>query len=107
MPISGGYKVPFVGWAATLVDGLDTLYIMGLHEEFNYALEALDSIDVSQPNTQRVPVFETTIRYLGGLLGAYDISGGKYPILLQKADQLGELLFRAFNTPNGIPVPYY
>jgi mannosyl-oligosaccharide alpha-1,2-mannosidase len=41
------------------------------------------------------------------MLGAYDISGGKYPILLEKADQLGELLFRAFNTANGIPVSYY
>jgi mannosyl-oligosaccharide alpha-1,2-mannosidase len=107
LPLSGGYKDPFVGWAATLVDGLDTLYIMDLQEEFEYALEALKSIDFNKPNAERVPVFETTIRYLGGLLGAYDISGGKYPILLEKADQLGELLFRAFNTANGIPVPYY
>jgi mannosyl-oligosaccharide alpha-1,2-mannosidase len=107
LPISGGNKDPFVGWAATLVDGLDTLYIMGLHEEFEHALKALESIDFSKPNADRVPVFETTIRYLGGMLGAYDISGGKYPILLEKADQLGELLFRAFNTANGIPVPYY
>jgi mannosyl-oligosaccharide alpha-1,2-mannosidase len=52
-------------------------------------------------------VFEITIKYLGGLLGAYNVSGGKYPILLQKADQLGEFLFHAFHTPNGIPVPYY
>ena len=29
MPLSGGHKDPFVGWAATIVDGLDTLYIMG------------------------------------------------------------------------------
>jgi mannosyl-oligosaccharide alpha-1,2-mannosidase len=41
------------------------------------------------------------------MLGAYDISEGKYPILLEKADQLGEMLFRAFKTANGIPVPYY
>jgi mannosyl-oligosaccharide alpha-1,2-mannosidase len=107
LPVSGGYTDPFVGWAATLVDGLDTLYIMGLQEEFEGALEALKSIDFSKPNTERIPVFETTIRYLGGMLGAYDISGGKHPILLEKADQLGDLLFQAFNTPNGIPVPYY
>lgn len=107
LPLSGGYKDPFVGWAATLVDGLDTLYIMGLQEELDGALEALKSIDFSKPSQERIPVFETTIRYLGGMLGAYDISGAKYPILLEKADQLGELLFQAFNTPNGIPVPYY
>jgi mannosyl-oligosaccharide alpha-1,2-mannosidase len=87
-----------VGWAATLVDGLDSLYIMGLQDEFDSALEALDSINFSRPNAERVPVFETTIRYLGGLLGAYDVSGGKYPLLLQKADQLGEFLFQAFDT---------
>ncbi|GIJ91010.1 hypothetical protein Asppvi_009975 [Aspergillus pseudoviridinutans] len=106
-PLSGGHRDPYAGWAATLVDGLDSLYIMGLQDEFDSALEALKSINFSRPNADRVPVFETTIRYLGGLLGAYDVSGGKYPLLLQKADQLGEFLFQAFDTPNGIPAPYY
>lgn len=106
-PLSGGFKDPYVGWAATLVDGLDALYILGLHYEFERALQALESIDFTKPNAERVPVFETTIRYLGGMLGAYDVSGGKYPILLQKADELGEFLFRSFDTLNGIPVPYY
>jgi hypothetical protein len=107
MPVSGGHKDNYVGWAATLVDGLDTLYIMGLKKEFESALGALRKIDFSKPNAERVPVFETSIRYLGGMLGAYDVSEGKYPILLEKSKQLGELLLRAFNTPNGIPVPYY
>ncbi|KAF7932096.1 uncharacterized protein EAE97_009117 [Botrytis byssoidea] len=107
MPLSGGQKDTFVGWAATLVDSLDTLYIMGLKEEFEEALESLKNIDFSKPNAERVPVFETTIRYLGGLLGAWDISGHQYPILLEKAKQLGDLLFRAFNTESGIPTPYY
>lgn len=107
MPLSGGQKDTFVGWAATLVDSLDTLYIMGLKEEFEEALESLKKIDFSKPNAERVPVFETTIRYLGGLLGAWDISGHQYPILLEKAKQLGDLLFRAFNTESGIPTPYY
>ena len=106
-PISGGFSDPYVGWAATLVDGLDALYILGLQDEFERALEALKYIDFTKPNTERVPVFETKIRHLGGMLGAYDISGGKYPILLQKADELGDFLFRSFNTSNGIPVSYY
>lgn len=106
-PLSGGFKDPYVGWAATLVDGLDALYILGLHDEVERALKALESIDFTKPNAERVPVFETTIRYLGGMLGAYDVSDEKYPILLQKADELGEFLFRSFDTPNGIPVPYY
>jgi len=107
MPLSGGHRDPFVGWAATLVDGLDTLYIMGMIDEFENALKALEQIDFSEPNAERVPVFETTIRYLGGLLGAWDISGHKYPILLEKATQLGDFLYGAFDTESGIPVPYY
>ncbi|RDW77965.1 alpha-1,2-Mannosidase-4 [Coleophoma crateriformis] len=107
MPLTGGSRDPFVGWAATLVDGLDALYILGLEEEFNSSLKALELIDFETPKSDRVPVFETTIRYLGGLLGAYDISNGTHPVLLQKATQLGDFLFRAFDTPTGIPVPYY
>lgn len=106
-PISGGHQDTFVGWAATLVDALDTLYIMDLQDEFEDALKALEKIDFSKPNANRVPVFETTIRYLGGLLGAWDVSGHKYPILLEKATQLGDFLYKAFDTENGIPVPYY
>jgi mannosyl-oligosaccharide alpha-1,2-mannosidase len=107
MPVSGGQKDPFVGWAATLVDSLDTLYIMDLKDEFAEAIAALDKIDFSRPNAEKVPVFEVTIRYLGGLLGAWDISGHKYPVLLRKATELGEFLYKAFDTPSGLPVPYY
>lgn len=107
LPVSGGFKDPFVGWAATLVDSLDTLWIMGLKGEFENALKALEQIDFTKPNAERVPVFEVTIRYLGGLLGAWDISEHKYPVLLRKAQELGEFLYGAFNTENGIPTPYY
>lgn len=107
MPLSGGHKDPFVGWAATIVDGLDTLYIMGMIDEFEDAIKALDEINFSKPNAERVPIFEVAIRYLGGLLGAWDISEHKYPILIKKATELGDFLYGAFNTENGIPVPYY
>lgn len=107
MPVSGGQKDPFVGWAATLVDSLDSLYIMGMKDEFADALAALAQIDFTKPNADKVPVFEVTIRYLGGLLGAWDISEHRYPVLLQKATQLGEFLYKAFDTQSGLPVPYY
>ncbi|KAF8860937.1 putative mannosyl-oligosaccharide alpha-1,2-mannosidase [Acephala macrosclerotiorum] len=106
-PLSGIPKTSFGGWGATLVDGLDTLYIMGMIDEFEEALNGLETIDFSTPNVVRIPVFEVTIRYLGGLLGAWDISGHRYPILVEKATQLGDLLYGAFNTDSGIPVPYY
>jgi len=103
-PISKGYKNEFGGWGATLVDTLDTLYIMGLEKEFTVAVAALKKIDFSTTELDTVNVFETTIRYLGGLLSAYDLSRGRHPILLEKAVQLSDMLYAAFDTPNRMPV---
>lgn len=103
-PLSGGWKNPFGGWGASLVDTLDTLWIMGLHEEFEMAVNALKKVDFSTSDLGSLNVFETTIRYLGGLMSAYDLSGGKYSTLLTKATELGEMLYRAFDTPNRMPV---
>lgn len=40
----------------------------------------------------RPSVFETTIRYLGGLLSAYELSNQQFPVLLQKAKEVGDKL---------------
>jgi mannosyl-oligosaccharide alpha-1,2-mannosidase len=106
-PVTGNFRDPFCGWAATLVDGLDTLWIMGLEEEFEEAAKAIDLIDFTTSPRGDIPMFETTIRYMGGLLAAYDVSGGKYGNLLTKAVELGEILIGAFDTPNRMPVLYY
>ncbi|KAK2877048.1 hypothetical protein FQN49_001455 [Arthroderma sp. PD_2] len=106
-PLSGQALNPFGGWAASLVDGLDTLWIMGLYDEFNEAVEAVDEIDFNNCTLDEVNVFETTIRYLGGLLGAYDVSGQKYPSLLQKAVEIGQMLYVAFDTPNRMPIAHW
>jgi len=106
-PVSGGYRDPFAGWAATLVDSLDTLSIMGLDEDFEEAVRAVGDIDFTTAKRQDIQVFETTIRYLGGLLAAYDVSGETKKILLDKAVELGEILMGAFDTPNRMPVLYY
>ncbi|KUJ10816.1 seven-hairpin glycosidase [Mollisia scopiformis] len=103
-PISGGSGDPFGGWAATMVDLLDTLWIMGMHEDFQKAVAAINSIDFSTCALEELNVFETTIRYLGGFLAAHDLSKGKYPILLQKATELGDMLYKAFDTPNRLPI---
>lgn len=103
-PVSGGAKDPFGGWAATLVDTLDTLWIMNLTAEFDEAAAAVGrNLDfAATPSGDSVNVFETTIRHLGGLLSAYDLSGNE--VLLTKAVELGELLYKAFDTPNRMPV---
>ncbi|KAL2128816.1 hypothetical protein VTI74DRAFT_8609 [Chaetomium olivicolor] len=110
-PVSKRSKDPFCGWAATLVDSLDTLWIMGLKEEFDDAVEAVKDIDfTTTPHRDDIPVFETIIRYLGGLVGAYDVTGGhqgKYRVLLDKALELAEILMSVFDTPNRMPILYY
>ncbi|PGG98873.1 hypothetical protein AJ79_08749 [Helicocarpus griseus UAMH5409] len=92
----------FGGWAATLVDSLDTLWIMDLKDEFQEAVLAVSKIDFRNTEAKEINVFETTIRYLGGLLSAYDLSGEQ--ILLDKATELGNILYVAFDTPNRMPV---
>ncbi|KAK1837208.1 glycoside hydrolase [Podospora conica] len=91
----------FAGWGATLVDSLDTLWIMGFHSEFHEAVRQVARIDWDKTTAPSCSVFETTIRYLGGLLSAYDLSGS--PILLAKALELGEMLLSAFDTPTHLP----
>jgi hypothetical protein len=106
-PVTGRYYDPFSGWGATLVDSLDTLQIMGLDREYQEALEEVSKIDFAHTRSQYISVFETVIRYLGGLLGAYDQSGGKDTILLHKARDLGDMLMGSFDTHNRMPVLRY
>ncbi|KAM5443428.1 putative mannosyl-oligosaccharide 1,2-alpha-mannosidase [Microsporum ferrugineum] len=106
-PQSGGFRDPFMGWGATLVDSLDTLWIAGMKEEFEEAVRAVGKIDFKTSKRNDIPLFETVIRYLGGLIGAYDISDGQYRTLLDKAIELAEILMGAFDTPNRMPVTYY
>ncbi|KAG4932382.1 hypothetical protein JHK87_046384 [Glycine soja] len=90
----------FGGMGATLVDSLDTLFIMGLDAQFKRATEwVAESLHFHQ--NIEVSVFETTIRVLGGLLSAYDLSGDK--VFLEKAKDLADKLLPAWNTPSGIP----
>jgi mannosyl-oligosaccharide alpha-1,2-mannosidase len=77
---------------------------MGLKEDFEIAVAAADTIDFTTTEQDLINVFETTIRYLGGFLAAYDTSEGKYPSLLKKAEQVGELLMSCFDTPNRMPI---
>lgn len=103
-PISGGSLNSFGGLAATLVDALDSLWMLGFHEDFEKAVKAVGQVDFSVSEETTFNVFEYTIRYLGGLLGAYEISERKFPILLEKATEVGEMLYGAFDTPNRMPI---
>lgn len=90
----------FGGLGATLIDALDTLYIMGLDEQFQKAKEwVANSLDFNK--NYDASVFETTIRVVGGLLSAYDLSGDK--VFLEKAKDIADRLLPAWDTPSGIP----
>lgn len=106
-PISGKHRNPFCGWGATLVDSLDTLWMMDLKEDFEEAVEAVGLVDFTTSARNDIPLFETVIRYLGGLIAAYDISGGIHRILLDKAVELADILMGAFDTPNRMPMTFY
>jgi mannosyl-oligosaccharide alpha-1,2-mannosidase len=102
LPLSGGRRTQFCSWSATLVDALDSLWIMGLEEQFRDAVNATMTIDFrSSAEMCEVNVFESTIRYLGGLLGAFDLSGEER--LLVKLVEVGDMLLGAFRTVNGMP----
>jgi len=86
---------------ATIVDSMDTLYIMGLMDEFNKGKAWIgENLDMNQMSGD-VSVFETNIRYLGGLLSVYSFTGDE--LFKEKAVHIAEKLLPAFSTPTGIP----
>lgn len=58
----------------TLVDSLDTMYIMGLDKEFDEAREWV-ATSMNLGVNKDVNLFECTIRVLGGLLSAHHLTG--------------------------------
>uniref|UniRef100_A0A673MQ93 alpha-1,2-Mannosidase n=1 Tax=Sinocyclocheilus rhinocerous TaxID=307959 RepID=A0A673MQ93_9TELE len=85
---------------ATIVDALDTLYIMEMYDEFEAATEWVEmNLDFNM--NAEISVFEVNIRFVGGLLSAYYLSGKE--VFRRKAVELGEKLLPAFKTPTGIP----
>lgn len=105
-PISGGYssfplKTHHLG--LSLIEAMDTLWVMGLDSEFADALgwvKATLDFDVDG----EVSVFETSIRLVGGLLSAHHACGD--PALLAKARDLADRLLPAFATATGLPYRY-
>ena len=85
----------------TIVDSLDTIYLMNLKEIFAEASDWIKnsmSLDSDRFNN----LFEITIRVLGGLLSAYHLSGENF--FLDKAYDLGNRSLPAFDTKSNIPL---
>uniref|UniRef100_A0A6A7FXZ2 alpha-1,2-Mannosidase n=2 Tax=Hirondellea gigas TaxID=1518452 RepID=A0A6A7FXZ2_9CRUS len=84
----------------TLIDALDTLWIMGLKKEFEQGREWVAS-ELDFNLNQDVNLFETTIRVLGGLLSSYHLTHDK--LFLDKAVDIADRLLAAFNSESGVP----
>ncbi|GFH56442.1 hypothetical protein CTEN210_12918 [Chaetoceros tenuissimus] len=100
LPVSGKGQQNWFGVGTTLVDSLDTLWLMDMKDEFYQARDWVrDSL--SHDVDHLVSTFENTIRSLGGLLSAYYFS--QDTAFLEKAQDIGQRLFKAFNSPSGVP----
>lgn len=98
-PVSRSFSEWF-GLGLTLIDSLDTMWILGLKKEFGEARRWV-SKKLRFEKDVDVNLFESTIRVLGGLLSAYHLSGDA--LFLQKAEDFGNRLMPAFQTPSKIP----
>ncbi|CAI5723676.1 unnamed protein product [Peronospora destructor] len=89
--------------ACSLVDSIDTLWIMDMKDEFqrarDYVANKLEFSHLGRDGT-RISIFETIIREVGGLLSAFDLSGDA--IFKQKAKELMDLLTPAYDENEGV-----
>lgn len=80
---------------------MDTLFIMGLMDHFKEGRDWIEkNLNISNINAE-LSVFETVIRYVGGLLSCYAFT--KDEIFLKKAIEISNKLLPAFDTPTGLP----
>jgi mannosyl-oligosaccharide alpha-1,2-mannosidase len=100
------------GWGASAVDALSTAIIMKEKDIVNTILNHIATVDYTKTDST-VSLFETTIRYLGGMLAGYDLLNGPFSglntnttaieALLTQSVNLANTLKFAFDTETGIP----
>ncbi|RKP19862.1 hypothetical protein ROZALSC1DRAFT_28585 [Rozella allomycis CSF55] len=89
------------GLGLTIIDSLDTMHIMGLHDEVAYCENWIVE-HLNYDNNYDVNLFETTIRVLGSLLSMHHLTGKK--LYLDKAVDLADRLLSAWNGDANIPL---
>eukprot|EP00759_Apiculatamorpha_spiralis_P047832 PhF_6_TR43354/c0_g1_i1/m.66416/K01230/MAN1; mannosyl-oligosaccharide alpha-1,2-mannosidase len=104
-PLSKSYKNwgdDVGGLGLTILDSLSTLYLTGLKDEFDKAVDwVINTLNLDRDI--HVSHFETTIRVLGSILSAYELTGETNEKLLKKAVEIAEKVLWAYNTSSGIP----
>jgi hypothetical protein len=107
LPLSGSYQEFFVPGhpiGLSIIEALDTLYVMGLDDELKLGVNWIKAnLDLDIDGD--IHVFEFIIRVLGGLLAGYLATGDKE--LLTLAARSGDLVLPAFTqSPTGMPYQY-
>lgn len=100
------------GWGASAIDALSTALVMQIGPVVDVILDFIPTVDFTRTE-DFVSLFETTIRYLAGLLSAYDLLQGPLVNLASNASAVEEILVQAksladtlkyaFDTPSGVP----
>lgn len=98
-PMSKSFQ-EWISMGLTIVDSLDTLFIMGLRQEFEVARRWVAE-SLHYDHSGEVQLFEVTIRVLGGLLSAFHLSGEK--VFREKAEELGNKFMPCFRGGTKIP----
>ncbi|KAI8936686.1 hypothetical protein NX059_007078 [Plenodomus lindquistii] len=111
-PVTNGFSNSRNGWGASAVDALSTALIMGEKQIVNQIIDFIPTINWSETDID-VSLFETTIRYLGGMLSGYDFLKGPLANLANNSSDVDALLTQsinlannlsfAFETPSGMP----
>ncbi|GAM91341.1 hypothetical protein ANO11243_093900 [Dothideomycetidae sp. 11243] len=115
LPVSNGNSNEFGGWGATPIDALSTAIIMNMPDVVEKILAFVPTIQFDKKSAKSVSLFESTIRFIGGLLSAYDLlqepasaalvkDKQSVDNLLTQAVHLANNMSYAFNTPSGVPL---
>lgn len=117
LPKTNNFSDSRNGWGLLMVDALDTAIIMEQQDIVDIILDIIPTVDFTKNNSPgpvSTSLFETNIRYVGGMLSSYDLlkgpfahlvsDAGKVDALLSQTKSLADALKFAFDTPTGIPV---
>jgi len=97
---SGTDWYPPMTFYFTPVDAFDTMVLMGLTAQADSVRQLIDQ-NLSFNKNVSVSGFEFTIRFIGGLISAYQLTGDVK--LLSLARDLANRILKSFNSPTGMP----
>ncbi|XP_026466430.1 mannosyl-oligosaccharide alpha-1,2-mannosidase IA-like isoform X2 [Ctenocephalides felis] len=104
-PVSGAAHTSSIfgsaSLGATIIDSMDTLLVMGMTEEYERARKWVEEEFTVDNLNIEVSVFEMNIRFIGGFLACYALTGDE--LFKEKAKEVADKLLPAFQTPTGIP----